>query len=413
MEVIVEWANEDGQYPYETYSVIVGREAWGKQGVAVTLMSSDLRCALYTGDVFDKQIAVLVPNDADLVPAIWAYCQSPFYRDAVRRIDTSLKVTNRSLAKVPFDLAHWQQVADEMGPLPEPYSEDPTQWLFKGHPARSTAPLQVAVARLLGYRWPEQPSPPQPPSPRGEGGDDGLDALADHDGIVCLPPVGGERPGADRLRDLLAAAYGDAWTPATLDGLLADAGYGGKSLADWLRDGFFAQHCKLFHHRPFIWQVWDGRKDGFSALVNYHRLDTALLERLTYTILGDWITRQRQAMDAQEPGSDARYVAALALQEKLKLILAGEPPHDLFIRWKPLAQQPLGWDPDLNDGVRLNIRPFVEAGILRARPNIKWGKDRGKDPESAPWYPIDNGDRINDHHLTLAEKRAAREQGKA
>jgi predicted RNase H-like HicB family nuclease len=39
--------------------------------------------------------------------------------------------------------------------------------------------------------------------------------------------------------------------------------------------------------------------------------------------------------------------------------------------------QPIGWNPDLNDGVRMNIRPFVQAGILRKNPNIKWTKDRG------------------------------------
>jgi len=56
------------------------------------------------------------------------------------------------------------------------------------------------------------------------------------------------------------------------------------------------------------------------------------------------------------------------------------------------------------------------AGILRDKPNIKWGKDRGKDVASALWYhlgPIYGGNegvRINDHHLTLEEKRKAREQ---
>jgi hypothetical protein len=73
----------------------------------------------------------------------------------------------------------------------------------------------------------------------------------------------------------------------------------------------------------------------------------------------------------------------------LKLILEGEPPFDLFVRWKPLSQQAIGWHPDLNDGVRMNIRPFMArdipggkkgAGVLRAKPNIKWDKDRGKEP---------------------------------
>jgi hypothetical protein len=65
-----------------------------------------------------------------------------------------------------------------------------------------------------------------------------------------------------------------------------------------------------------------------------------------------------------------------------------------------LVEQPVGWDPDLRDGVRLNVRPFVEAGVLRAKFNVKWDKDRGKNP--------DGSERFNDPHVTLAEKQAAR-----
>ena len=57
-----------------------------------------------------------------------------------------------------------------------------------------------------------------------------------------------------------------------------------------------------------------------------------------------------------------------------------------------------------------------EAGILRSKPNIKWTKDRGNDVASAPWYTLglqyseSAGSRINDHHLKLAEKKAARDE---
>ena len=68
------------------------------------------------------------------------------------------------------------------------------------------------------------------------------------------------------------------------------------------------------------------------------------------------------------------------------------------MRWKPIEKQPIGWEPDLNDGVRLNIRPFVEAGVLRKNPKINWNKDRGKDVASAPWYKVFKGERINDYH---------------
>ncbi len=76
---------------------------------------------------------------------------------------------------------------------------------------------------------------------------------------------------------------------------------------------------------------------------------------------------------------------------------------------------PIGWAPDLNDGVRPNIRPFMTAEVLRhnrkPKLNIAWDKDRGKDVESAPWFKVFKGERINDHHLTLVEKRASRLKG--
>ena len=238
----------------------------------------------------------------------------------------------------------------------------------------------------------------------------GLKRHADDDGIVCIPPSARERAAADRLLDLLAAAYGSDWSAAKLDELLAQAGCAGKGLEFWLRDKFFEQHAALFHHRPFIWHVWDGQQDGFSALVNYHRLDRAQLENLIYTYLGDWIRGQEQAARAGVNGAEPRLAAALELKKKLELILEGEAPYDIFVRWKPLAQQPIGWEPDLNDGVRLNIRPFMTAEVLRhnkpPRLNMKWEKDRGKDVQRAPWYPVFNGERINDHHLRLEEKHA-------
>ena len=60
----------------------------------------------------------------------------------------------------------------------------------------------------------------------------------------------------------------------------------------------------------------------------------------------------------------------------------------------------------------LNTRPFMTAEVLRQNKepklNITWDKGRGKDVESAPWFKTFGGDRINDHHLTRAEKLAAR-----
>ena len=436
-----------------------GQSVLGKHGVAVSSMGK-LPVARFLGSRFDSNVAAVVPRNPEHLPAIWCFCSSPEYNEAVRQIDQALKVTNATLVKVPFDLAHWQQVAAERYPhgLPKPYSDDPTQWLFHGHPLPATDPLQVAVARLVGYRWPAEQeaaaaagaaeiqaksassayaasassyqnesieaattAPQRAPMELSEAAHAwiarcaALDAHTDDDGICCLPSVRGEAPAHERLLQLLIASWETvepgSWRPAILDQLLTQADCAGKGLDVWLREKFFEQHAKRFHHRPFVWHVWDGLKDGFAALVNYHRLDAKNLERLIHTYLGAWIGQQEKGVRDGVDGAQTRLAAAQDLKRRLELILEGEPPYDIFVRWKRLAEQPIGWNPDLNDGVRLNIRPFMTAEVLRhnrkPKLNITWDKDRGKDVESAPWFKVFGGDRINDHHLTLAEKRAA------
>jgi hypothetical protein len=421
-----------------------GWQAWGKFGVRVSQMG-ELPVTLHSGSHFDNNCAVIVPKKAGHLPAIWAFCESQEFRKLVRQIDQSIKVTNATLVKIPFDLAHWQKVAAEKYPhgLPKPFSSDPTQWLFNGHPAGADQPLHVAVARLLGYQWPRQTGSSFPDCPALKA--DGLEKLADKDGIVCLSATKGEAPAADRLNALLAAAFGSEWSATKARELLAATDSKAKTLADWLSDDFFEQHCDLFHQRPFIWHIWDGLKGGFSALVNYHRLAAGdgagkrTLDKLIFTYLGEWIDAQRKAQKAGVEGADARLTAAEHLSAQLKAILAGEPPFDLFVRWKPLHEQPIGWNPDINDGVRLNLRPFITAKplnargknacILRSTPKVSWDKDRGKEPQRAkvdfPWFwtwdeatgdfkggSTFDGNRWNDCHYSTATKQAARDRHK-
>jgi hypothetical protein len=415
---IVFWQNERGEMFKLAQSVkhlnhaaqnwLRGKAAWGHKGVVVSQMG-ELAVTLYGGNIYDCNCCAIIPNSEDDLLPLWCFAASGMLKEEVRRIDQKINVTNQTLLKVPFDLAHWQKVAEEQYPngLPLPYSDDPTQWLFHGHPEPSTAPLHVALARLLGYRWPAETDADMElaSEARAHLADiQQYDHLTDSDGIVCLPPVNGEPAAAEALRTYLQAVYGAAYTTTTLEGLLAREGAKGN-LDKWLREEFFAQHCKLFQQRPFLWHIWDGRADGFSAIVNYHQLTREGLQKLIYTYLGDWLRQCEQQVKRNESGADGRLLAAQALDRKLKAIQAGESPYDIFVRWKSLAQQPMGWEPDLNDGVRLNIRPFMEAEVLRRKPAIKWGTDRGKNPASAPWGEL----RDNDRHCTLTEKRAARD----
>lgn len=416
-------------------------QAYGYFGVNIALMNG-ASCSLYTGELYDNNSGAIVPYDPNHLKAIWTFCSSEKYWQAVRRLDQKVNVTNATLVKVPFDLEYWQKVADEQYPdgLPKPFSNDPTQWLFNGHPQGAEHSLQVAVARLVGYQWPRQRGAEFPDCPALDA--DGLERHADEDGIVCLTPLRGETSAADRLRALLAEAYGDDWSPAKQNELLAAAGFADRSLEDWLRDGFFEKHCELFHQRPFIWHIWDGQRHGFHALINYHKLAAPngdgrrTLEKLLYTYLGDWIERQRADQKNDIEGADLRLAAAVHLKGELENILKGEPPYDLFVRWKALGEQAIGWQPDINDGVRLNIRPFMlakpllprakTACILRVTPKrIDWKKDRGKEPlrdrADYPWFwswdgetadfaggVAFDGNRWNDLHYSRKAKEAAR-----
>jgi hypothetical protein len=372
---ILFWEQGRGALAASDGVFVKGREAWGRPGVLVRQFRH-LPCTLYTGELFDQSGAVLCPADPVDLPALWAFCSSPEYARAVRRIDRKVNVTNGTLAKVGFDLARWRGAAT---PLREPCSDDPTQWLFHGHPAHAApgTELHVALARVAGYRWPAETGVAM--------------RLAEH-ARALLAETASLPPGTDaavlplhalaeRLRRMLASCYGTAWSPGLEADLVAAADRRldkrharDPGLEAWLHRRAFRQHTALFGQRPFLWQIGERRPRGYRAFLNYHRLSAAALRELADTV---------------PPGT---------LRDGLRAILLGEAPFDIFVRWKGLAEQPLGWDPDADDGVRQNIRPFLMAGVLThdLRRLLK-ATDRGA-----------GGERRNDRHPTLAEKEKAR-----
>lgn len=446
--------------------------AYDRIGVAINQMGQP-HAFIYTGEAFDSNIAPIISHSPADNLALLVFLQSAEFLTELRKIEKGMKVNNGTILRVPFDRSQWHRTATERFPngLPKPFSNDPAQWLFDGHPRGSADPnvapdsaanprlvtphgvrpglsehpLQVAVARLLGYRWPRQTGSSFMHCPAiAEPDEVDCAGLADADGIVPLPPLAGETDAATRLRELIRAVWGPDYGEDTIRDLLAAEAAGARDLSTWVADEFFDGHCRLFHQTPFVWHVWDGARGGFSALVNYHRLcydDGAgrrLLEKLRDTYLGEWIASQRRAVTAGEAGAEERLLAAEHLRSELTKIIDGDPPYDIFVRWKPLHHQPVGWEPDIDDGVRLNIRPFLiakprnpgrqDACILRVTPRVgKYaGADRGAEPkrerEDFPWFfaedsdvatpdftggPAFKGRRYNDFHYTRAFKQRA------
>ena len=110
---------------------------------------------------------------------------------------------------------------------------------------------------------------------------------------------------------------------------------------------------------------------------------------------------RRQDITSGVDGAQERLAAAEGLKKKLELILEGESPYDIFVRWKTLGKSsPSAGTLTSTTACVSTFRPFLtvpdvgKKGALAScatDPNIKWNKDRGKDVESAPLVSLIQG----------------------
>ena len=130
--------------------------------MVVSQMSS-LPATIYLGGEFDSNVSAIVAIDPKNASAVREFCSSPEYERLVRQIEPSMKANNAVLVKVPFEIERWREEASQNadGNIENPFSTDPTQWVFHGHPANTTSAsaLHAGLAHLLGYRWPAQSDP--------------------------------------------------------------------------------------------------------------------------------------------------------------------------------------------------------------------------------------------------------------
>ena len=167
MQQIVKWEKGEGELydlmkskEEDGYSSGVwkaGSQFWGLKGIIHGVMGN-LHESIYLGYPYDTNTAVLIPKDESLLNPIWAFSSSGEFSKSVRVLDKKMMVTNATFLKVQFDSDEWKKSIelDKSNCIPEPYSDDPTQWLFHGHPLHTESPLQVAIARLMGYEWPAE-----------------------------------------------------------------------------------------------------------------------------------------------------------------------------------------------------------------------------------------------------------------
>jgi len=205
-----------------------------------------------------------------------------------------------------------------------------------------------------------------------------------------------ERGLAHRVREQLRALFDEEAMP-TVEGELRQAL--GKPLEEWLAVDFFRYHVGLFRLRPVVWQVvppssrrWGGAGLPFSVFLDWHRLDADTLRKVRYLYLQPHLDaarrevekKERDFMAAREAGNlsfreeremerhlqeqRARRDALQTLADKLEALLR---PHTLRVEsrseWVKAKVNEIiaeGYRPHRDYGVRVNIEPLKQAGIL-------------------------------------------------
>jgi hypothetical protein len=229
--------------------------------------------------------------------------------------------------------------------------------------------VEVATLLMLGYRWPEQD---QQEAEHGPAIDPDL---VDEDGVIPLVACGNHATAAERIRELWGRLFGEEGASRSESEFRR---WVGMALDDWFRHRFFEEHTRRFKQRPIAWHLTS--PDGhFQALVLYHRLSRELLQRLRATYAGALIS-ELQAEREKAKADQAKVSDLTAVIEDveefrcaLERIERGDDSrYRIRCRWK--GEEPDGrpgpYAPDLDDGVKVNIRPFQEGRLL-AKPVIK------------------------------------------
>ena len=215
---------------------------------------------------------------------------------------------------------------------------------------------------------------------------------ADEDGLVCFESVAHEPPLLARLRKELSACFPQQ-DPSTLETEVVNElkkktkGYRrAETLTEWLQDAFFDTHTSLYQQRPLIWHLASNqvcRVPAIGVLVHAHKFNADALAKLRGTHLRDRLaTLRREAGQAgQDSREDDRLEALAAIEEleaydaKLKHLQDGhhtgpegsDRDYRILTPWKSPSERPQGWNPDLDDGIKVNIAPLARTNLLRRK----------------------------------------------
>jgi SAM-dependent methyltransferase len=182
----------------------------------------------------------------------------------------------------------------------------------------------------------------------------------DKNGIIPITDNTAEVPLAKRLIADLEKMFGEE----NIENILAEVkDILGKDLDRWLSTDFFKKHVSQYKKRPIIWHLQSRRK-SFECLLYYHKIDSDMLQKLKNIYLSKAleVTRYRlqelrvRSKDAGGKDKGAINKEIERLEEAIGELEEFESNLELILK--------KGYDPNIDDGVKVNITPLQEAGIL-------------------------------------------------
>ena len=164
--------------------------------------------------------------------------------------------------------------------------------------------------------------------------------------------------------DFVAKVYGEDTLEENLK-FIADA-LGGKGtprevIRNYLLNGFYTDHCRIYQKRPIYWLFSSGKKNSFKALVYMHRWERTTVATVRTDYVHELQERYRTQLSMLAPQLEAAAPSDRARlkkqQEKLTSQLTEINAYEEKIHH--LADMMI--DIDLDDGVKVNYAKFADV----------------------------------------------------
>ena len=198
-----------------------------------------------------------------------------------------------------------------------------------------------------------------------------LQALGEkRDGILPLTAGTGQPTALDEVRRRLETFFGEE-IAFRIEGEIKQLL--GRDIDTWLDRDLFKWHVKLYKRRPIVWHL-ASPGNHFACFIHIHKLDRDTLRKVQTL----YVWPQRRATEsALEAGKRANSPSRIEQAETVLDDLAEFEKRLLSVIQAQVESEIPDWaegpfrggvyDPVLDDGVKVNIIPLQEAGVLRYR----------------------------------------------